>query len=198
MNYPQHLFEVCWEVCNKIGGIHTVVNTKAPYVREVLGESYILIGPDLWRESGDHPEFNEKPELFKQWKMQALKEDIRVRTGYLKNQPEQKIILIDFTSLFNKKDEIFSKLWEKFKLDSLSGQWDYIEPALFGYAAGMAIESFCKFHLSARDIIVAHFHEWMTGSGVLYLKEYAPYIVTTFTTHATILGRSIAGNNRPL
>ncbi|MDD4236279.1 MAG: alpha-glucan family phosphorylase [Bacteroidales bacterium] len=198
MNYPQHLFEVCWEVCNKIGGIHTVVNTKAPYVREVLGESYILIGPDLWRESGDHPEFNEKPELFKQWKMQALKEDIRVRTGYLKNQPEQKIILIDFTSLFIKKDEIFSKLWEKFKLDSLSGQWDYIEPALFGYAAGMAIESFCKFHLSARDKIIAHFHEWMTGAGILYLKEHTPYIVTTFTTHATIMGRSIAGNNRPL
>jgi glycogen phosphorylase/synthase len=198
MNYPQHLFEVCWEVCNKIGGIHTVVNTKAPYVREVLGESYILIGPDLWRESGDHPEFNEKPELFKQWKLQALKEDIRVRTGYLKNQPEQKIILIDFTSLFNKKDEIFSNLWGKFKLDSLSGQWDYIEPALFGYAAGLVIESFCKFHLSARDKIVAHFHEWMTGSGVLYLKDHAPYIVTAFTTHATIMGRSLAGNNRPL
>ena len=45
---------------------------------------------------------------------------------------------------------------------------------------------------------VAQFHEWMTGTGILYLKKFAPWIATAFTTHATVLGRCIAGNNRPL
>ena len=97
-----------------------------------------------------------------------------------------------------RKDEIFSKLWESFKLDSMSGQWDYIEPCLFGYAAGKVIESFTQFYLNTRTRVVAQFHEWMTGGGVLYLKENRPQIATTFTTHATVIGRSIAGNQLPL
>jgi phosphorylase/glycogen(starch) synthase len=96
------------------------------------------------------------------------------------------------------KDEIFSKLWESFQLDSMSGQWDYIEPCLFGYAAGKVIESYTQFYLNTRTRVVAQFHEWMTGAGVLYLNENRPQIATTFTTHATVIGRSIAGNQLPL
>ena len=87
--------------------------------------------------------------------------------------------------------------WETYKLDSITGQWDYVEPALFGYAAGKLIESFTTFYHEHHNII-AQFHEWMTGTGILYLKKYAPWIATSFTTHATVLGRCIAGNNRPL
>ncbi len=78
-----------------------------------------------------------------------------------------------------------------------TGQWDYVEPALFGYAAGKVIESFSTFYHEHHNTI-AQFHEWMTGTGILYLKKYAPWIATSFTTHATVLGRCIAGNNRPL
>ena len=67
----------------------------------------------------------------------------------------------------------------------------------FGYAAGKLIESFTTFYHEHHNII-AQFHEWMTGTGILYLKKYAPWIATSFTTHATVLGRCIAGNNRPL
>ncbi len=80
----------------------------------------------------------------------------------------------------------------------MPGQWDYIEPALFGYAAGRVIESFIKFNLTTYDRIVAHFHEWMTGTGLLYLKDRLPQVGTVFTTHATAVGRSLAGNNQPL
>ena len=97
-----------------------------------------------------------------------------------------------------KKDEIFSRLWESFKLDSISGQWDYVEPALFGYAAGKLIESFTKFNLNARLKVIAQFHEWMCGGGLLYLNDNFPQVATVFTTHATVIGRSIAGNNLPL
>ena len=107
------------------------------------------------------------------------------------------MMLIDFTPYFGQQNEIFADFWETFKLDSITGQWDYVEPALFGYAAGKVIESFTSFYHENLNTI-AQFHEWMTGTGILYLKKYAPWIATVFTSHSTVLGRYIAGNNRPL
>ncbi len=134
---------------------------------------------------------------FIDWKQSAAAEGLGVRTGRWNIAGKPIVILCDFTPYFDKKDEIFAKFWETYKLDSLSGQWDYVEPALFGYAAGRIIESFTTYYREHHNII-AQFHEWMTGTGVLYLKKNAPWVATSFTTHATALGRSIAGNNRPL
>ncbi len=196
---PEYIFEVSWEVCNKVGGIHTVLSTKALSLMTEIKDNLILIGPDVWRENSyDNPEFIEDYDLFKAWKISALEEGINVRVGRWNIAGKPIAVLVDFTSLFSKKDEIFKLLWEKYKLDSLSGQWDYIEPALFGYTAGMVINSFTKFYLNTNNKIVAQFHEWMTGAGIFYLKENAPYIATAFTTHATAVGRSIAGNGKPL
>jgi len=191
------LFETSWEVCNKVGGIHTVISTKALNVKKEYGDNYVLIGPDVWRDEKTNPEFTPDDTMFLPWKTAAFLEGIKVRTGRWNIEGEPRVILVDFTPFFGQQNDIFSRFWETYKLDSISGQWDYVEPALFGYAAGKIIESFSAFH---RDYsrIVAQFHEWMTGTGVLHLKKYAPWIATSFTTHATVLGRSIAGNNRHL
>ncbi|MGD9994901.1 MAG: alpha-glucan family phosphorylase [Salinivirgaceae bacterium] len=191
------LFETSWEVCNKVGGIHTVITSKLPSYYQVFGENMIFIGPDILSNKKIHPEFIEDKNLYQDWKAHANCHEVRYRTGYWNVPNKPKAILIDFTALIPKKDEIFTHLWEVFKLDSLSGEWDYIESALFGYAVGMVIQSFSEFYLADKKV-VAQFHEWMTGAGVLYLKENAPQIATVFTTHATVLGRSIAGNGLPL
>jgi len=191
------LFETSWEVCNKVGGIHTVISTKAQNIINELGDNYILIGPDVWRESATNPEFIPDDSLFADWKSRAVTEGLRVKTGRW-NIPSRPIVfLVDFTHYFGQQNEIFAKFWETYKLDSISGQWDYIEPALFGFASGKVIESFSMFY-NDHDNIVAQFHEWMTGTGVLHLKKNAPFIATVFTTHATVLGRCLAGNHRPL
>ncbi len=195
---PDYLFEVSWEVCNKIGGIHTVISTKAPSVLKVLNDNYMVIGPDVWRDSEEHPEFIEDLSLFSDWREYAAREGIMVRVGRWNISGSPIAIIVDFTPFFPKKDEIFSELWEKYKLDSLPGQWDYIEPTLFGYATGKTIESYIEYYGIEDKKIVAQFHEWMTGGGLLYLKENQPQVGTTFTTHATVIGRSLAGNNLPL
>ncbi|MBN2745277.1 MAG: glycogen/starch synthase, partial [Bacteroidales bacterium] len=192
-----NLFEVSWEVCNKVGGINTVISTKAEELMD-LNERYILIGPDLIVESTENQLFVESPELFVEWKTEVAKLGFNVRIGRWKIPSQPIVFLIDFSFLFPEKDRIFTELWDEYQLDSLAGRWDYIEPALFGYAAGMAIKSFSDFHHGSAGEVIAHFHEWMTGSGVLYLKNAAPNIATVFTTHATILGRVLAGNNQPL
>lgn len=193
-----YLFEVSWEVCNKVGGIHTVIATKSVSVKNEIGDNHILIGPDLVRDEGDNPEFVPDHDLYKAWREQAAREGLRIKIGRWKIPSHPIVVLLDFSDFFGQKDYIFSRLWEDYKLDSLSGQWDYLEPALFGYASGKLIESFIKFNLSPGNKTIAQFHEWMTGAGVLYLKKQLPQVATAFTTHATALGRSIAGNNRPL
>lgn len=193
-----YLFEVSWEVCNKLSGIHTVLATKSVALSEIYGDKHIFIGPDVWREANGNPEFSEDFSLFAGWKKSAADNGLRVRVGRW-NIPTRPItILVDFTELISKKDKIFAKLWEEYKLDSLSGQWDYIDPALFGYASGIVIESFISYNLQPKSKFLAHFHEWMSGAGVLYIKQKNLSIGTIYTTHATALGRAMAINNLPL
>ena len=195
---PDYLFEVSWEVCNKVGGIYTVVATKAPGIQQEYGNNYILIGPDVWKETSPNPEFTEDKSILRVWRERAENEGLRIKIGRWNIKGRPVVILVDFTQYIPSKDKILAEFWEKYKLDSITGSWDYFEPALFGYAAGKVIESFYEFSLTAQDKIVAQFHEWMTGGGILYLNDRVPQIGTVFTTHATVVGRCIAGNNLPL
>lgn len=195
---PDFLFEVSWEVCNKVGGIHTVLSTKAISLQKQLSAEYIVIGPDVWRDEGQNPEFVEDKMLLKAWRERSLEEGLRIRVGRWNIPGNPIAVTVDFTTLISEKDEILKEFWDAFKLDSISGQWDYVEPVLFGYAAGKVIESFVRFNTSSRDIALAHFHEWMTGSGILYLNKNFPRVGTVFTTHATVVGRSISNNYQPL
>ena len=195
---PDYLFEVSWEVCNKIGGIHTVIATKALHMVKTLEQRHILVGPDVLRDAEQNPEFSEDPRLLRSWRAKAAQEGLRVRVGRWNVSGNPIAILVDFSTLIAKKDEIFARFWEQYHLDSISGQWDYIEPALFGYATGKVIESFVRFNLAPHHKVIAQFHEWMCGTGLLYLKSTDIPVGCVFTTHATVLGRCIAGNHLPL
>ncbi len=196
VNTPTHLFEVSWEVCNKVGGIHTVIATKAYTTKERLGDNYFVIGPDFGKENDT--EFIEDPSLYKEWKKAVQAEGLKIRIGRWKIEGEPIAILVSFSDYLPNKDEILTKLWTYFGVDSLSAQWDYIEPVLFGYAAARCIQSYYQYHDMADSKVVAHFHEWMTASGVLVLRRSIPAISTLFTTHATVMGRCIAGNGLAL
>lgn len=195
---PNFLFEVSWEVCNKVGGIFTVLSTKAYKLVDLLGSQYILIGPDIVKDAANGYMFEPDEGLYHKWVLKAREDGLRIRIGRWKIKGSPITILVDFRHLFEQRNKIFTDLWLKYKLDSLYGGWDYIEPALFGYEAGRVIHHFYEYHITAQDKIVANFHEWLTGAGILYLEDKVPQVGTAFTTHATIMGRTIAGNGLPL
>ena len=195
---PDYLFEVSWEVCNKVGGIYTVISTKALHQKEQLGRHHIMIGPDVWMHTAGNPDFLEDPALYRAWKTKAAEEGIRVRTGRWNVPGRPMAILVDYKQFLTRQDAILGDYWRRFGVDSLTGNWDYKESALFGYAAGRVIESFYKFNLYSTDRVVAQFHEWQTGAGLLYIKGAGIPVATVFTTHATMIGRCICGNNLPL
>lgn len=195
---PDYLFEVSWEVCNKIGGIYTVIATKSLYLKSQLHKHHILIGPDVWMDTESNPDFIEDVHLYSQWKAQAASEGISVRIGKW-NVPGNPIaILVNFKQYLTRQNDILTDFWMQHGVDSLTGNWDYKENVLFGYAAGRAIESFYKFNLLASDKVVAQFHEWQAGAGLLYLEKTGLPVATVLTTHATVIGRCLAGNNLPL
>ena len=195
---PDYLFEVSWEVCNKVGGIYTVIATKALHLQEQLGRRHIFIGPDVWMHRSGNPDFLEDPMLYRSWKAQALTEGLRFRVGRWNIPGKPVAILVDYKQFLPQADDILGKLWKDFGVDSLTGNWDYKESAVFGVLAGRVIESFWNYNLNGGEKVVAQFHEWQTGAGILHLKKAAIPVATAFTTHATMMGRCLAGNNLPL
>ncbi|MDJ0976239.1 MAG: alpha-glucan family phosphorylase [Planctomycetota bacterium] len=189
-----HLFEVSWEVCNKVGGIHTVISSKAPTLVERYGDRYICIGPWIQRESPADEAFDEEPG-FDEFRALLEAQGCAVRVGRWRIAGRPRTILVDFSKLFAEKNDLLRDLWERYHVDSLRGGWEYVEPAMFGIAAGRVIEAYSNVFLAPhRDRAVAQFHEWMTGSGALHLKTTTPSIGTIFTTHATVLGRALGAH----
>ena len=194
---PDYVFETSWEVCNKVGGIYTVLSTAAKTLQELNKDKNIYIGPDFGITN--NPLFKENKTLFKAWKKQALeKEHLNVRVGRWEIPGKPIVFLVDFKPFMPLKNEFFGEMWEKFGVDSLSAYGDYDESVMFGYAAGKTVQSFCNFFQVEQKKTIAHFHEWTTASGLLYVKMNAPEIGTVFTTHATTVGRSICFNNKHL
>lgn len=195
---PDFIFESSWEVCNKIGGIYTVLSSKAKTMLEIYKGNVIFIGPDIWYETGS-PWFIEDDCLYPEWRDSALKNDnLKVRIGRWDVPGKPVAILVDFQQFYAKKNEIYAYMWDNYKVDSLHGYGDYDESCMFAYSTGCVIESFYNYHNLSDKNVIAHFNEWMLGMGALYIKSNIPRIATVFTTHATSIGRSIAGNNKPL
>ena len=195
---PDYIFESSWEVCNKVGGIYTVLSTRAKTLQDSFPDKVFFIGPDFWLHR-ENPLFIEDKDLYAEWRNHALEhEKLSVRVGRWNIPGKPVAILVDFSPLFEMKNQIYADMWNDFQVDSLHAYGDYDEASMFSYAAGKVVESFYKFYLTNNDRVIYQAHEWMTGMGMLYLQKAVPQIASIFTTHATSIGRSIAGNNKPL
>ena len=194
---PDFVFESSWEVCNKVGGIYTVLSSRAKTLQEEMKDHIIFIGPDFWKEN-ESPYFKEEKSLFAEWQWAAKEQGLKVRVGRWTVPGEPIAILVDFNPFFEQKNEIYGWLWEHYQVDSLHAYGDYDEASMFSYAAALVVESFYQQYQLQNSRVVYHANEWMCGLGALYINNKLPQIGTVFTTHATSIGRSIAGNQKPL
>ena len=204
---PDYIFESSWEVCNKVGGIYTVLSSRAKTLQERMKDKILFIGPDFWTNNDkgeDSPYFKEDKSLLADWQQEAKKQDLNVRVGRWTIPSEPIAILVDFKPYFEKKNDIYGWLWEHYQVDSLHAYGDYDEASMFSYAAALVVESFYNYYLLPLTTnhsplnVIYHANEWMCGLGALYINNKLPQIGTVFTTHATSIGRSIAGNLKPL
>ncbi len=187
------LFEVSWEVCNKVGGIFTVVTSKAAKMIEAYGSDYFMIGPYFASKAIGHFQEVIPNELCKQPFEELKKIGILCHFGKWLIEGSPNVILIDFENYKNRTNEIKKEFWDWYKIDSLRASNDYNDPVVWAYNVGMLIEKLSK--CASDKKIVVHFHEWLSGAGLLYLKKKNVKVATVFTTHATILGRTLASSS---
>ena len=195
------LIETSWEVCNKVGGIYTVLSTKARSLQRLYRDRVIFIGPDLWSEENPSPNFKESKTLLAAWHRQLLlPEGVNVRIGRWEIPGRPIAILVRFDGIYAVKDQIYGDMWKLYGVDSLHAYGDYDEACAFSIAAAYVIKNLADFLVpeDSNANIIAHFDEWTTGMGLLYTKHYLPRAATVFTTHATSIGRSICGNGKAL
>jgi len=194
---PDYVIESSWEVCNKVGGIYTVLSTKAETLQCLYPDRVLFIGPDLTGRS-PQPAFIESTTLLASWKQQAELDGLTLRIGRWDIPGSPIAVLIRYEHVYARKETIYTDVWKWFGVDSLNAFGDYDESCMFAWACGEVIHSFLRFNNLSQPKVIAHFDEWTTGMGLLYCRHFLPQVGTVFTTHATSIGRSICGNELPL
>lgn len=190
---PPLLFEVAWEVCWQLGGIYTVLRSKAACMLERWGDRYCLIGP--YNPSTAAVEFEEQPTYGSiRETLQKLKDEgIICYFGRWLIAGRPRVILIDYRSRFSSLDFDKYLLWQDHRIETAAGDGEVNEVVAFGFAVA---EFFRVFTGIVKDRpILAHFHEWMGGLAVPRIAHMRLPMGTIFTTHATLLGRYLAGDN---
>lgn len=194
---PDFIFEASWEVCNKVGGIYTVLSSRAQTLLKEYGDKLIFLGPDIWQEK-NNPDFLEDKKLLKNWREAAAKEGVNVRIGRWQVAGRPVAVLVDFQPFFEQRNFIYGTAWQNFGVQSDKAYGDYDEASMFSYAAARFVEIIYLSLTHKNEKVVYQAHEWMAGLGMLHLRKAAPSIATIFTTHATSIGRSITSNNKQL
>ncbi|MBR9676065.1 hypothetical protein GOV05_03595 [Candidatus Woesearchaeota archaeon] len=185
------LFESSFEVCNKVGGIYTVVTSKAAIINEAYDKNYFLIGPYFADQAQKELEQLSPPEFLKKPFEELATQGINCVYGKWQIKGEPQVILVDFKNRLGDADHVKEELWESFGVETLFSAYDYVEPMIWAWCVGILLQKIEGVMQGKK--LVAHFHEWLAGITILYLKKNNSSIGTVFTTHATMLGRAIAG-----
>lgn len=194
MKNADFVFEISNEVCNKVGGIYTVVSSKAAQMVDRYGKNYYAIGyynPDNAKIELDE---ETQPENLAKLLQKLESKGIKCHCGRWLTAGRPQTILLDTKELMKDADQIKTVFWSKYQIDSLKSELTFTEPLVWATGVGMLLEELMKIQPFKNSKCVAHFHEWISGGGLLYLKDKNANIATVFTTHATMLGRSLAGS----
>lgn len=195
------ILEASWEVCNKMGGIYTVLSSRARVMMERHAGQVVFIGPLLADSPEAYPQDFEPvvTDLLAPW-VEHGQENLGLRTvvGRWRVPGEPPVVLVDFSPLWEAKGELYYEMWRQYGLEGDKGYGDYDECCLFAIAAARVMMSLDAVVRRDGDRAIGIFNEWQTAMGLLYNRIYAPQIGSLFITHATTVGRSIAGNGKEL
>lgn len=188
------LFEVAWEVCWQLGGIYTVIRSKAPQMTRVWGDRYCLIGP--YNADTAAVELEEtQPTGPLAGAIEKLRaQGIRVHYGRWLITGKPQVILLEFGAALERLGEFKYYLWKDHGIQVADGDWEVNNVTSFGFLVGL----FFKELTALRNVqlpVLAHFHEWMSGLGLMRVRHLGLPVATVFTTHATLVGRYLSTDN---
>ncbi|MFH4975576.1 hypothetical protein AB6A40_002285 [Gnathostoma spinigerum] len=187
------VFECAWEVANKVGGIYTVIRSKAPISTAELGDQYCMLGPlreDRWRLEVEQI----RPES------QHIRTALRTMEGWglkaiygrwlIDGYP--KVILFDLGSGAVKMNEWKLELFERCKIGIPHEDIESNDAVIMGFMVAVFLKTFRESFTDYQPLIVAQFHEWQSSIGLIMSRVWNLDIATIYTTHATLLGRHLS------
>lgn len=189
------LIEVAWETCNQVGGIYTVIRTKVPSMVEKWGNDYLLLGPYFAQTAAAEfeslPVTDETP--LERTILWMREQGLTVYYGNWLITGKPKIVLFDFASIYDQVNAIKGRIWDNHKISTLGVEELVNQTIALGEMIRLFLGQLAQENKSKTNIVV-HFHEWMAATCLPDLKKEKVKISTVFTTHATMLGRYLAGN----
>ncbi|KAI9252597.1 glycogen synthase [Sporodiniella umbellata] len=195
--YNPILFEIAWEVANKVGGIYTVIKTKVPVTVREFGERYTLIGPLSYKSAPMEVEACEPVnEKVKACLDVMSAHGVRYLYGRWLVEGSPYVLLFDTASMAHKLDEWKGDLWQTAGIPSPVADTETNDAILFGYLVAWFFgELTPKYNTAGDPAIICHFHEWLAGVAVPLIKKRHIDVCTIFTTHATLLGRYLCAGS---
>ncbi|KAI7897987.1 glycogen synthase [Cokeromyces recurvatus] len=200
--YNSLLFEIAWEVANKVGGIYTVIKTKVPVTVREFGDRYCLIGPLSYNTAPMEVEALEPPSGIMRETLESMSSHgIRFLFGRWLVEGAPYVLLFDTGSMSHKLDEWKGDLWRIAGIPSPPHDQETNEAVLFGYIVSWFFDEISKKYNNqlnekvSSPAIIAHFHEWLAGVAIPLIKKRKIDVTTIFTTHATLLGRYLCAGS---
>ncbi|KAJ3404809.1 glycogen synthase isoform 1 [Chytriomyces hyalinus] len=199
------LFEIAWEVANKVGGIYTVIKTKVPVTVAEYGDRYTLIGPLSYKtahmevEPIDDAAIESIP--MRNTLASLRSRGIKYMYGRWLTDGNPLVLLFDVGSAHHRMNEWKSDLWNVAGIPSPPDDFETNEAIVFGYLVAWFLGEIKHSHdmlassESTKPHIIAHFHEWLAGVALVLLRKRNFDIATIFTTHATLLGRYLCAGD---
>lgn len=193
-------FEFSWEVANKVGGIYQVIRSKVPVSIDELGyDNYVLFGPKF-SERVVHTEV--EPAEFRDPVIMATVNAMRDRgigvfCGKWLVDGLPQVILFDIGSLSSHLEEWRSELFAKTRISGPYSDQEFNDVILYGFACtwfvGEYLHQYNQLH-QHEPLLICHYHEWLSGVGLILARLRKLNVATIFTTHATLLGRYLCAD----
>jgi glycogen synthase len=190
------LVEAAWEVCNQVGGIYTVIRSKVPRMIEKWGDKYCLLGPNVSPSVSaifdPTADFND-PFGQTVLKMRRMGFDVQYGRWLISGRP--KVVLFNLQSAWHQLSEVKFELWEHHDIPTGDGDTLMDQVIIFGHLIRIFLQELAEQEKNKTPKILVHLHEWMAATAIPKLRRKESQLRITFTTHATLLGRYLAGND---
>ena len=191
------IIECAWEVCNQVGGIYTVIRSKIPAAVEAFGQNYCLLGP--LENENISAEFDPIHNLSDPIgrtveKMRNMGLDVRYGHWLVTGRP--RAVLLNPQNVFNRLDTLHRHLNKDFGINTHREDPLLDKVVMWSDLNRTFFTILSKEVIKGKQKVIAHFHEWMASIPILEIRKENLPISTVFTTHATMLGRYLAGNDQ--
>ncbi|GMM29861.1 glycogen (starch) synthase [Martiniozyma asiatica (nom. inval.)] len=188
------LFEVATEVANRVGGIYSVLKSKAPVTVAEYKERYHLIGPLNYKSASvEVEELPIKNEALKATLDSMEQRGIRYLYGRWLIEGAPRVILFDIGSASHNLNEWKADLWNIAAIPTPENDNESNDAVLLGYLTAWFIGEFsCH---EKNHAIILHSHEWLAGVALTLCRQRKIDCSTIFTTHATLLGRYLCAGS---